>query len=161
VAAEAARRRGQLGTSLELFERAISLDPGAVRRLGLAIPARVEAAGGAIAERAADMIRRSPRIRGAGSAFVVRVEGDAQHASACLLTPSAAKLACGEVKAERDEKPESLAARLTDAFHRAAFAMRFSLTPTDLQSLDGSTTAAQGSAREALRGLLDGPASAP
>ena len=32
--------------------------------------------------------------------------------------------------------------------------MRFSLTPTDLRSLDGSVTAAQGSAREALRGLL-------
>jgi hypothetical protein len=156
VGAEAAARRGQVSASLGLFERAMSLDPGVVRRLGLAIPARVEVAGGgAPAAHAGAMLERSPRLHAAASAFVVRVEGDARHLTACLLTPSAAQLACGEATAAAGDGPDSLAARLSDDFHRAAFAMRFSLTPTDLRSLDGSTTMAQGSAREALRGLFD------
>jgi len=70
------------------------------------------------------------------------------------VTPSGAKLSCGFVTAEEGEGADAVAERLADEFHKAAFAMKFSLTPTDLRSLDGSTTAAQGSARDALQGVL-------
>jgi tetratricopeptide (TPR) repeat protein len=157
LGAEAAARSGQTAASLVLFERALTIDPGVVRRLGLAIPARVESAGGADAVRAAALLRRSPRLTHAASGFVVRVEGDAQSLRACLLSPSASVLGCGTVTATAAETVDDLAVRLADEFHRAVFAMKFSLTPTDLRSLDGATTAAQGSAREALRGLFDAP----
>jgi tetratricopeptide (TPR) repeat protein len=160
LGAEGAARAGQVAASLSFFERALALDPGVLRRLGIALPARVEAAGRA-AEDAAARIRRSPRLTASASGFVVRVEGDDRHLKACLLTPSAAVLGCGEATRNAGEALPDLAARLADDFHRAAFAMKFSLTPTDLRSLDGSTTAAQGSAREALRGLLHETPDAP
>jgi hypothetical protein len=61
------------------------------------------------------------------------------------------------VTPEDGEPADALATRLADDFHRAAFAMKFSLTPTDLRSLDGATTAAQGSARDALKDLFTAP----
>jgi hypothetical protein len=73
---------------------------------------------------------------------------------ACLFTPSQAALGCGTATAAPGDTPDAMATRVVDDFHRAAFAMKFSLTPTDVRSLDGSTTAAQGSAREALKGIL-------
>ena len=158
LGAEAAARAGQAATSLSLFEKALALDAGIVRRLGLAVPARVESVGGVASEQAAALLRRSPRLARAGAGFVVRVEGDAQRLRACLLTPSGTVLGCGSVTATPGEAPEALAVRVADDFHRVAFAMRFSLKPTDLRSLDGATTLAQGSAREALRGLFDTPA---
>jgi tetratricopeptide (TPR) repeat protein len=155
VGADAAARAGAMAESLGLFERALAADPGVTRRLGVAIPARVEASGSAAAERAAVLLRRSPRLRASPSGFVVRIDGDERGVRACLLTASAASLGCGFAAAAPGDTPEALATRAADEFHRSAFAMKFSLTPTDLRSLDGSTTAAQGSAREALRGLLD------
>jgi tetratricopeptide (TPR) repeat protein len=154
VGAEAAARAGELGPSLVLFEKALALDPGVVRRLGLALPARVESLGGGLPARVAALLRRSPRLSASSAGFVVRVEGDDRRLRACLLTPSAAQLGCGEVRAAPGEAVDDLASRLVHDFHRAAFTMKFSLTPTDLRSLDGSTTMAQGSAREALRGIL-------
>ncbi len=157
VGADAAARAGAMSESLGLFEKALALDPGVTRRLGIAIPARVEASGSAAAQQTAALLRRSPRLRASSSGFVVRVDGDANGVRACLLTPADATLGCGSAAASPGDTPESLATRAADEFHRAAFAMKFSLTATDLRSLDGSTTAAQGSAREALRDLLVPP----
>ena len=64
VAAEAARALGRDAASYGYSERAVQKDAGTLRRLGLALPAHVRAAGtGAAAARVATLLGRSPRMR--------------------------------------------------------------------------------------------------
>lgn len=160
VAAEALRRQGDLAAATGLFQRALELDPGALRRLGLALPAVVLEGGSSEAvSRAAAAIRRSPRLTAARGAFEVHVlAGAAGALRACLLAPLGASLGCAEVApAQKGAEPlEALAARLADELHRVVFALRLPITDTDLRSLDGTTAVTRDAGRERLRGILEG-----
>jgi hypothetical protein len=179
IGAEAARDAGQMTRSAALFEQAMQLDPSVIRRLGLAIPARITVqAGSALGRRVGEMLDRSPRLRTGEKGFQVSVEGGGSGPGGlqiCLRGPTGAMLSCAqtppEVGAESSEgkmggpeapkkrakKPtlDEQAALLVDAFHKQALAMPLGLSGTDLSSLDGSTTVAEQAVRQRLRGVLD------
>ena len=163
VAGEASRRHGDRAASTALFEQALQKDAGVVRRLGLAIPAHVSGAGDAAVDRAVVLLGRSPRLRDEAWGFSVKVEREAAGAGlkACMNTPNGTTLRCVVALrlTDKDPKapPEALddwAARLVEQFHRDVFALRGGMTTQDLDSLDGSTTAASQAQREQLQGVL-------
>lgn len=157
IGAEGARRAGDLPTAMAFFQTSLSLDPGTIRRLGLALPATViQEASGAAADRAAKLLGRSPRLVHAAGAFEVRIQPSGSGLRACLFAPLGASLGCGEITALPFESPDFAAMRLADEFHRLVFALHLPLTDTDVRGLDGTTTISRDAGRERLRGLLDG-----
>lgn len=180
VGAEAARGQGRTEDSVGLFEQAMQLDGGVVRRLGLSIPARVEvSASGSIARDVGAMLRRSPRLDRSRAGFLVRVEGGGESLRVCLYSRQNALLSCTETLTPRTPEPEEgasgaregaesraegarqepetadeFARRVALAFHERAFAMPVQLTTADINSLDGRVTASEEATRERLRGVL-------
>jgi len=154
IGAMAALEAGAGSQAIELFDRALQLDPGVVRRLGAALPTSFEATPGPIAEAAVAALRRSPRFVRAAGGFRVRVEGMHDAGTACLLGAQGTVLACAEVIPRAGEATDDVARRLARELHDAAFAPRIDLTQADLRSLDGSPTAAGGRSRERLRSVL-------
>jgi tetratricopeptide (TPR) repeat protein len=158
VGAEALRRHGDIAASMPLFQRALELDPGVLRRLRLALPASIRAESGGAASLAAEMLVRSPRFSPSQSGFQVALSGAPGLVRACLRSPEGAVLSCAEVAPKRGELDRDTALRLAAAFHKQAFAPRVSLTTSDLNSLDGSTTLAGQAQREKMEELLRGMA---
>ena len=156
LAAQSARAGGNLERSVEFFDLAMQIDPGAVRRQGASLPTVFYEAPGPVAAAAADHLRGSPRFsRSRGGGFQVRVEGDAQSGAAFLLNPSGAVLASAQVTPRAGDTVETLGRRLAQELHEVAFAPKLDLTQADLRTLDGSPTAAGGRSRERLRSVLD------
>jgi hypothetical protein len=157
VGAEGARRAGDLPTATAFFQRAMEIDPGAIRRLGLALPAVViQEARGPVADRAATLLGRSPRFLRVAGAFEVRVQPADAGLRICLFAPLGTSLGCGEVQPAPGETAGQTATRLVDEFHRLTFALHLPITDSDVRGLDGTTTIARDAGRERLRGLLDG-----
>ncbi len=154
LAAQAAADVGLNRRSVELFDAAFQLDPGIIRRLGLALPATFPPATGAVAEEARDHLRDSPRFRRAKAGYQVVVESDDSSASASLLGPQRTRLAHVRVTARAGEDADDLARRLAAEFHAQAFAPRLDLTQADIRSLDGSPTAGGGRASDRIRNVL-------
>jgi tetratricopeptide (TPR) repeat protein len=165
VAAEAAHALGRDAASYGYYERAMQKDAGTLRRMGLALPAHVRAAGnGAAVERVGALLGRSPRLRSDDRGFEVLVTGTEAALRLCLRSPLATQLTCAEVTRARGEPSEAFAARAVQAFHTGAFATRVGLSTTDVRSLDGTTTANDAAAREQMNGVLHditGPESSP
>ncbi len=153
--AAAAWRLGRIDESAELFEEVLERDPGALRRLGLALPARARPGGDPAAERAAARALGSPRFEfDAAAPFAV---GDAGR-RLCLFARGDTLLACATpTDADAIEgcgaAPE---ARLAAAFLDAAFAPRLELSQQDLTTLDGTAVAERRVAPEALELLAPG-----
>jgi tetratricopeptide (TPR) repeat protein len=147
---------GDKSRAVVLLSRATQIDPGMLRQLGIAVPVRFQVAGGALAERTADLLSGSPRlVRGDG--LTVSVRADAHEASACLLDPQASVLGCGFLG--MPDGPgldiDARARALASEFHAQVFAPRLDLTQLDISSLDGSPTAGGGRGRERMRSVLD------
>ncbi len=139
---DAARREGELERSVAAYELVLQRDPGAVRRLGLALPVRFEVSGGALAEEAADHLRASPRLAEEDAGFRVQVTAQGESGRACLLGAHSETIGCGRAEPRAGEAPSDRARRLAQAFHEGVFSARLSLTQADLRSLDGSPLAA-------------------
>jgi len=148
--AAAALASGDEARALAFFDVVFQLDPGAVRRMELALPARIEASPGDVAAATARWLRRSPRLRESPRGFRVEIAERDGGARACLAGMAGVVLACAEVERERGEAPDAAARRLAAAFHRRAFAPRIDLSQADLRALDGSTTVAAEHSRERL-----------
>jgi len=155
VAAEAARALGRDAASYGYYERSLQRDAGTLRRLGLALPAHVRAAGsGEVVARVSTLLGRSPRLRSDDRGFEVLVSGTDQALRICLRSPLGAQLSCAEVPRQRNEQSDAFASRAVLAFHSQAFATRVGLSTTDVRSLDGSTTTDDAAAREQMNGVL-------
>ena len=162
VGGEAARRNGDRTATLALLEQALQKDAGVVRRLGLAIPAKISGNGDASVQRAVTLLGRSPRLRDADWGFTVKVTKDPNGVKICLGTPNGTTLSCAtavvQQRKEKDKEPPETAddwgARAVEEFHKEAFAMHVGMTSKDLDSLDGSTTVASQAQREMMKGVL-------
>ena len=154
--ATVAMAEGELGNTREAvaaWNEAWQIDPGVVRRSRGALPVRVEAGAGDLAEAGASLVRRSPRFDPVGVGFRVRVDGVDGRLRACLLAPAGALLACGTAEPEEGGSDADLARRAIDDLHENAFAPRVELAQRDLQTLDGSPTAAGRAGDSAVREL--------
>ena len=165
IMADATRRLGLDERAHAFFDDLLATDPGALRRLGLALPVAVAGSrGDGLGARALRRAIRSPRfVRDDGSPFVLQARGE----RLCLLGPGGAQLACAEDPGGGDEtaadekpdlpSPERLAdgpARLALALHEAAFAPRLDLSQQDLTTLDGSPTTQRGLDERVTRELV-------
>jgi hypothetical protein len=148
--AAAALASGDEERALGLFDAVFQLDPGSVRRMQLALPARIEASGGAVASTTARLLRRSPRLRESPRGFRVEVSERGGMARACLAGAAGVVLGCAEAEPTPDEASDATARRLAEAFHHRLFAPRIDLSQADLRALDGSTTVAAEQSRERL-----------
>lgn len=154
IGAQAALARGDRGRAMELLDLALQLDPGVIRRLGLALPTVFEAAPGPVATGAVHHLLRSPRFTSARSGFRVRVEGTENAGRASLIGLDGSVLVTAEALPRAGERAEDTARRLAQELHQQAFAPRLDLTQNDLRSLDGSPTAGGGRSARRLRGVL-------
>ncbi len=155
VGAWAARELGKTAKQLELLDLVMQIDPGTIRRLGLALPATIEAGDSAVAQNAGDLLAGSPRFDiEAGPGFRLQVTGGEKSAQACLFDPRGSRLACAAASPRAGEDSDAFTRRLVEELHTAAFAPRLDLTQSDLRSLDGSPTAAGGRASEKILGVL-------
>ena len=159
LGAMAARNAGDAERSNGFFDLALQIDPGVLRRLGAELPVRLAVNGGdrnGVPQRAAKMLRKSPRFDVGRGAFEIQVDGNEGSGTACLVGPRGTRFACAQVTVRAgDEGADDVARRLVEVFHREAFAPKLDLTQADLQSLDGSPTAAGGRAKEQLRSVTD------
>jgi tetratricopeptide (TPR) repeat protein len=138
VAARAARSAGEEDLSLQYFESALVIDPGVFRRLDLRIPVRVNAAGGAVSRRTAELLSASPRLQLSDRGLELRVQADPADGSVCLLGRGrAAPLGCGELSPSSASGDTDPAVRLYAAFHRDAFSPRVSFTRADINAIEG------------------------
>lgn len=168
VAAEAARNEGDDAKALGYYGRVMQLDPGTIRRMGLSLPARVVSHGGGLVGDAADDLGHSPRLREDAHGFAITVSGAGDRLSAVLSSPQGDRLTevistriitheqvHGRDHATR-ETDDHLVRRFVDEFHDHAFALRVTISSTDMRSLDGSTTGGTDATREQMRQMLDG-----
>ncbi len=144
---------GDAGAALAAWDQAWQLDPGVIRRVAGRLPIRLEADAAGEVGTVARLLRRSPRFDERGFGFRLRVDAGTSP-RACLLSPAGALLACASAEAEEGESEAAHARRVVDALHENAFAPRVELAQRDLQTLDGSTTAA-GRAGDSVRVELD------
>lgn len=154
LAASHAYARGDLERAWPAYERALQLDAGVLRRLGLPLPATVRSEGGQVADQVATMLGRSPRIRWDRAGFVVTTA----DRRVCLATPAGNRIGCvqapPEETPEEGEAPKDPATELALAWQTEAFALRMELSRQDMRSLDGTTLLQQNARRQALDAIL-------
>lgn len=160
VAGRAAWKRRHRDEALARYGTALQLDPGTLRRMGVALPATVEHDGTAEGRKLAGMIRRSPRIDKARGAFRVSIRHTRGELVACLISPHGDQLSCSHTAPPQGEDGEALTGRdwavaAADDFHLAVFAPPMGLSLHDLNSLDSMTGASQEAAREQVEGWLE------
>lgn len=158
--------RGAAAESAAHYAAAFDLDPSVIRRIGGALPARVESDGGEFADEVARRLRRSPRLAESEQApFVVRVRGGSvRSAAVCLAGINGEELTCArpdlgeddDLPAEQEAQDETQVdfVRVVDAFHTQVFSMPIQLTTVSRSTLDGRTSASSAAARERVRDSL-------
>ncbi|MBM4359636.1 MAG: hypothetical protein FJ096_16155, partial [Deltaproteobacteria bacterium] len=158
IAYQAARDEGEDGSGY--LEQALTLDGGIFRRIGLAIPARLELPDDGLGAALRELLEESPRLDLGESGVILRLApGPAD--GLCVHGPtSGAPLHCAKAAppAEGDPaptEPRARARRLARALHLEAFMVPLGLTGTDVSSLDGSTTTSEEAVRERLEQLLE------
>lgn len=134
IVAESSRRLGDTARATDAYGEAFQADPGIFRRLGWAVPVRIEVSGAGRADKLASLIAGSRRFANADFGLRVRVS-DSQ---VCLVDVGDAQLACSEVRPKDGEDEDELLARSVQEFHEQAFAPRVDLSQSDVNSLDGS-----------------------
>lgn len=150
--------RGQAQRAVAYFDQAMQLDPGAVRRQGVALPTSFYSAPTALAKKALGLIDNSPRFDDSKGGFQVRIEGGERGENtgliALLTSPQGTVLGRAQVTTRAGESNDALVRRLAKDFHDNAFAPRLDLTQADLRTLDGSPTAGGGRSRQQLDSVL-------
>lgn len=159
IGAQAATLDGNHAKSLALFERAMQKDPGVIRRLGLAIPAKIVAPDGEpeLIE-ALTRLAHSPRLNvvpaGQG-AFSIELSKERLGIAVCLRSPTGALLGCTGVVTKKDQSSEERVSELVNEFHTQLFAARVGLNAVDIKSLDGANSLANQQQRTQLQDALD------
>ncbi len=132
---------GRTDRALASYDEAMQVDPGIFVRQGIALPTRISARGGDVAQAAASLLAWSPRFSSDAHGMRLDVEGDATSLRLCLsasVGSSGAQYACTDTRRAADEDEDAFVARAIAAFQGEAFAPRVDLTQTDANGLDGS-----------------------
>jgi len=127
-----------INTAPQDYERAMQIDPGVLRRLGLALPVRIESHGDATAEDVSDALARSPRFDVTERGLTLRVNATRAGGEVCLVGVSGAQLACGHAESKANEAADTMIIRLVRDAHENIFEPNVDLSQTDANSLDGS-----------------------
>lgn len=153
LAADAAQDRA---SQVAWYSLVLQLDPGTLRRQVSALPVQIESVADGEAERVAELLAGSPRLRESSLGFQLRVDATERGLSACLRAPDGTLYGCGVGRPEPEDQPGALARRVCADFHANLFSPRIDLTQADMNSLDGSNVAGGGRSAERMRIILDG-----
>jgi hypothetical protein len=151
IAADAARERGQMQLARTRYDAAFQRDPGVFRRLELAVAVEIRAAGGPVAEEAAQMLSRSPRFTQARGGLVLSVLANGPSARVCLAGEQGQLITCAEVETRTRKVGESYAAHIASEAQKQLFSPRMDLSQMDINSLDGQNL----SGRDALQTIFE------
>lgn len=172
VGAEAADEKGDGSRAQDYLAQVMTLDPGTIRRRGLALPVTIRnSAGGTIASVVTERLEDSPRLS-EGGGFTLALAGADRALRLCLSGPDGAELSCTEVdytdatvtKKADDGEGDSEEVPMTDdqailatlqAFHDRAFGFGLELSSIDLRSLDGQTVVAEEATRDKMQSVID------
>jgi tetratricopeptide (TPR) repeat protein len=141
--------------------QAMQLDPGALRRAEVPLPAAIERLDASALTAALERrLRRSPRLARARGAFrVTLAEVGSTAVELCLYGPGNEHLGCSETVRSQtegvDEPREEWLVRAVDDFHTQRFAMVLQVDSVSLSTLDGTTTGSAVDARERVQQALD------
>jgi len=139
LAAEAARRTGQLTRAGNYYDAVLHSDPGVFRRLGLAVAVQYRIYDSESVRDVAELLERSPRfIDEWGAPLILEIRGTARDAQICLKRDEGAVIHCSTETRKPKESPKLLAERAVKTFHEQAFSPRLELSQLDINSLDGS-----------------------
>ncbi len=119
---------------LAFYEQVLDVDPGLFRRLGWALPARIESSGAALDREVASALRRSPRFEMSEQGLLIRVHGG----RVCMFGPSGTAWGCSAAEPRAEDSSLDYAQRVVDSFHAVVFSPRVDLSRIDINSLDGS-----------------------
>lgn len=185
IGARAAAAEGDEAAARRYLATVMQLDPGTLRRQGLALPVVIRnASSGPVGAEVAARLRSSPRLREESGGFEVRVEGEARRLRICVSSPEGAELSCTavdltdarnppaaganadgtavSVEAGGGEAPQGepwtdaqVVARTLQSFHDRAFGFGLELSAVDLRSLDGTTVVSEEAARERMQAVLE------
>ncbi|UCF67260.1 MAG: hypothetical protein JSV80_16020 [Acidobacteriota bacterium] len=162
--AHAAWRLGRREAAWELYAEVLERDPGALRRLSLALPVSVAARGDSTASAARQVLRTPRFVHDASSPFQLVARGE----TLCLAGAAGALLACAdESRAARAATSEDLpptrsrdrSRQLAAALLDVVFSPRLDLSQQDLSTLDGTPVVTRGLDRDALGDLIGPPSS--
>ena len=145
--ASACERQGDAAAAMSHYQQAMQRDPGVIRTLGLALPARLESTGGETAQLAVSRLRKSPRFRNAPAGFVISVSNQE-----CRLSAPDGSVLC-RVSIAASKEALVAARSLCAEFHRKAFAAKVDLAQTDIASIEGSTLTGE-TIREQIKDLF-------
>jgi tetratricopeptide (TPR) repeat protein len=161
VAGASAWDQGRYSEANAWFGRAMALDPGSLRRLGIALPARVTGPDGGISGAIVTLLGRTPRLRIVDGAFEVRVVNRSGRPNICVLDPFGAELSCSHARSLSPEEDTPAPSNWEQAQHhvrqwtQAAFALPTGRAAVDLDSLDGTTLRRRDEERTLLEELIE------
>lgn len=150
--AKALGLRGDRAQQFQVLQTLMSRDAGAVRRFRLKLPCRIEASGGPAASKAAALLANSPRLEPGQGGFRVVVTSAGSGLQGRLDGPGGDILCRFRVNPGADA--DSTARDFCRLFHQNAFRPRIDLSQRQINSLSGSTLAAD-NMNDQLKGLLD------
>jgi hypothetical protein len=119
------------------YSSAMQLDPHVFRSLAIALPVTIEPAAGddAVANRAAEWLRSSPRFR-LGRGFTIQFQRRGATHEAVLLGSSGEVLARAATSA--NGTPKEVARQLCAAIHDSFFNGNLNVEQADIDSINGS-----------------------
>lgn len=133
------------------FERALVLDPSILRRLDVALPARIRGGAGTSAIR--DRLAASGRFDDDGASFRIDVSSTSTGYRICLRGPTRG-FGCSESRRVRD--PDDSARTAVLAFYARCLAPDLPLTPNELTALEGASRSTRSPLDSLLPFLGDG-----
>lgn len=135
--ASAAWRLDQTEIALAHFQMALTWDPSVLRRLGLSIPVRIQAANRDYARELSDFLLSSPRFEADERGFIIAISSPAEG-QICLKTPTGDSLYCVQAPGIDETMTLSPTQLLAQAFHTQTFGPGFEISMTLRMALRGN-----------------------
>lgn len=136
--ADVLRKQRQTPESLAHYRTAIGLDPGVIRRLGLALPVRLTGDGSEFARLATGYLARSPRFAVMDDGFVVSI-GALDNLSLCLHAAEGETIACATQPAAGAADAKESARFLVNTLHDELFNLDYQVNNAQIAVLRGSS----------------------
>lgn len=136
--ATAAWQQDQYADGLRFFETALLLDPGIIRRLGMAMPVVIGGDGSAFADQVIAFLEKSPRFDADLNGLRLEVNSS-PNLSICLNSRAGNVLTCYTMATEDNQSTKWNAQELTRQFHTEAFGLGYDISKAQRSILLGSS----------------------
>lgn len=136
IYAQASIEAGRSANAARSFEHALRVDPSVLRRLGIALPARVRSSGGELARAVRDRLEAGGRFDDDHASFTVEVRAERARITVCLRGPSRS-LGCETTTRSGRQDDDAFAARAVTAFYDSVLAPDLGIDARMISALEG------------------------